>query len=229
MPDIFDTYRDEFRARVLGGRPRTLLEVGAGDGAFLKTVAGAVGRLVGLDPSADAVTKLKGEGFEAIEGSAENLPFAEGEFDVAVFSFTPHHIANWTAALNEAMRVARHSVEILDVWYDDTVADQRTTHAFDRWLKQIDRRTGMVHLDTLSPAELLAPVIARRDVTYDYVCRRIAEPTSIDETLKLGAEYLAKVGDDPALKREFDEIVASAHRDGMTDEGSIQMTIEKRR
>lgn len=229
MPDIFDIYRDEFRARVLGGRPRSILEVGSGDGAFLRTVAGEAGRICGLDPSADSVAKLEGDGFEAVLGSADKLPFPDGEFDVVAFSFTPHHIGNWSAALNEAMRVARNGVEILDVWYDDTVADQRTTHAFDRWLKHIDRRTGMIHLDTLSPAELLAPVIGRRDVTYDYACRRIAEPTSIDETLKLGAEYLAKVGDDPALKREFDEIIASARRDGMTDEGSIQMTIEKRR
>lgn len=229
MPDIFDTYRDEFRARVLAGRPRSILEVGSGDGAFLKTVAGEVSRLCGLDPDAASVAKLKGDGFEAVQGSAEKLSFADGEFDVVVFSFTPHHLAHWDAALGEALRVARHSVEILDVWYDDTLADQRTTHALDRWLKVIDRRTGMVHNDTLSPGELLAPIIARRDVTYDYVCRRIVEPTSIDETMKLGAEYLARDGGDAALKREFDQIIANAHRDGMTDEGSIQMTIEKRR
>lgn len=229
MADVYDIYRDEFRARVLGGRPRSILEVGSGDGAFLKTVKGEAERIAGLDPSDDAVAKLKADGFEAIAGSAERLPLPDGTFDVVVFSFTPHHIADWSTALTEAMRVARNGVEILDIWYDDTLADQRTAHDFDRWLKAIDRRTGMVHLDTLSPAELLAPVIARRDVTYDYLCRRIAGSQSIDDTLKLGAEYLAKVGNDAALKREFEQIIAAAHRDGMTDEGCIQMTIEKRR
>ena len=229
MADVFDIYRDEFRARILGGRPRTILEVGSGDGSFLRTVSGEVGRLVGLDPSVEAVSALRSEGFEAVEGSAERLPFADGEVDVVVFSFAPHHIADWTQGLNEALRVARHSVEILDVWYDDTIADQRTAHDYDRWLKTIDRRGGMVHLDTLSPAELLAPVIARRDVTYDYVCRRVNSAQSIEETMRLGGEYLAKVDNDAALKREFDEIVARAHRDGMSDEGCIQMTIENRR
>jgi ubiquinone/menaquinone biosynthesis C-methylase UbiE len=228
MADIFDNYRDEFRARVLGGRPRSILEVGSGDGAFLRTMQGEVGRLAGLDPSEDAVAKLRGNGFEAFEGSAERLPFADGEFDVVVFSFTPHHIADWGLALNEAMRVARNGVEILDVWYDDTIADQRTAHEFDRWLKTIDRKTGMVHLDTLSPAELLAPVIGRRDVTYDYVCRRIGSPQSIDEAQAIARTYLSKVDNDAALARAFDEIVTAAHRDGMTDEGCIQMTIEQR-
>lgn len=229
MADIFDIYRDEFRARVLGGRPRSILEVGSGDGAFLRSVQGEVGRLMGLDPSADAVSQLKAEGFEAVQGSAERLAFGDGEFDVVVFSFTPHHIADWAAALNEALRVARHSIEILDVWYDDTLADQRVAHDFDRWLKAIDRRTGMVHLDTLSPADLLAPVISRRDFTFDYLCRRVAGQQKIDETLSIGERYLAKVDNDAALRRAFDQIVANAHRDGMTDEGCIQMTIEKGR
>ncbi len=227
MADIFDNYRDEFRARILGGRPRTLLEVGSGDGAFLRTVKGEVDRLCGLDPNAEHVSALRAEGFESVQGSAEHLPFAEGEFDVVVFSFTPHHVADWSAGLNEAMRVARHSVEILDVWYDDTFADQRTTHALDRWLKAIDRRTGMVHNDTLSPGEVLAPAVVRRGVTYDYACRRIASPVNIDEMLTQGRNYLAKVDNDPVLAKQFDDIIASGRRDGMTDEGAILMTIEK--
>ena len=74
-----------------------------------------------------------------------------------------------------------------------------------------------------------APLIARRDVTFDYLCRRVAEPQNIEETMALGREYLARVDNDAALTRAFDEIIADAKRDGMTDEGAILMTIEKRR
>ncbi len=224
-----DIYRGEFRARVLSGRPRSILEVGAGDGTFLKTVKGEVGRLTALDPSADHVAKLKLDGFEAVEGVAERLPFADGEFDVVVFSYTPHHVKDWTAALHEALRVSRNGVEILDVWYDDTIADQRTSHALDRWLKTIDRRTGVVHNDTLPPGAMLAPVNAWRDVTYDYVCRRFAMAVNIDETLQHCRAHLDKVQDDPALAREFEELIAAGRRDGMTEEGAIMVSIEKRR
>ena len=222
-----DIYRDEFRQRVLSGRPRSILEVGAGSGAFLKTVVGEAGRLAGLDPDPSNVAQLKLDGFEAVEGTAERLPFADGEFDVVVFSFTPHHVSDWGAALGEALRVARNGVEILDVWYDDTIPDQRASHALDRWHKTIDRRTGMVHNGTLSPGDMLAPVIARRDVTYDYACRRVATPLDLTETLAQGRAKLAKAGNDAALAREFDEIIAAGDRDGMTEEGAILMTIEK--
>lgn len=229
MADVYEIYREEFAARVLGGRPRSILEVGSGDGDFLQTVKGKVGRLVGLDPDAARVSAVRADGFEAVQGTAEKLPFADGEFDVVVFSFAPHHFADWGSCLGEALRVARHSVEILDVWYDDTIADQRTTHALDRWLKVIDRRGGMVHLDTPTPGALLAPVIGRSDVTYDYICRRVASATNIDEMLAYGRDHLKKADNDPALARELDEIIAAGRREGMSDEGAILMTIEKRR
>jgi SAM-dependent methyltransferase len=224
-----DIYRDEFRARVLGGRPRSILEVGAGTGTFLKSVEGEAGRLTGLDPDPGNVTQLKLDGFEAVEGVAEKLPFADGEFDVVVFSYTPHHVSDWTAALTEALRVARNGVEILDVWYDETIADQRTSQALDRWYKAIDRRTGMVHNDTLPPGAMLAPVLAWRDVTYDYVCRRVATALPIEETLTHCREKLLKASNDAGLTRELEQLIAAGRRDGMSEEGAIMVTIEKRR
>jgi SAM-dependent methyltransferase len=185
--------------------------------------------LTALDPGADHVAQLKLEGFEAVEGVAERLPFADGEFDVVVFSYTPHHVTDWAAALHEALRVSRNGVEILDVWYDDTIADQRTSHALDRWSKAIDRRMGMVHNDTLPPGAMLAPVGAWRDVTYDYVCRRFATPLHVDETMQHCREQLSKVENDAALARELESITADGLRDGMTEEGAIMVTIEKRR
>ncbi|NOT39943.1 MAG: class I SAM-dependent methyltransferase [Alphaproteobacteria bacterium] len=223
-----DIYRGEFRERVLSGRPRSILEVGAGNGTFLRTVKGDVGRLTALDPSAEHVAQLQLEGFEAVEGSAERLPFPDGEFDVVVFSYTPHHVTDWAEALHEALRVSRNGVEILDVWYDDTIADQRTSHAFDRWMKTIHRRDGMVHNDTMPPGAMLAPVLAWRDVTYDYVCRRFATAVNVDETMQHCRELLAKVQNDATLTREYEDLIAAGRRDGMTEEGAIMVTIEKR-
>lgn len=229
MADVYEIYREEFAARVLSGRPRSILEVGSGDGAFLRSVKGEVGRLAGLDPDRERVSALRADGYEAVQGAGEKLPFADGEFDVVVFSFAPHHFADWSVCLDEALRVARHSVEILDIWYDDTVADQRATHALDRWMKAIDRRGGMVHLDTLTPGEMLAPVLGRNDVTYDYICRRVASPTSIEEMTAYGRDHLKKADNDPELRRQLEELLAAGRRDGMSDEGAILMTIEKKR
>jgi SAM-dependent methyltransferase len=226
MAGVEDIYRDEFLARVLAGRPRSLLEVGSGSGTFLRSLKGGIDRVAGIDPNADNVEAVRAEGFEVVLGKAEALPFQNGEFDVVVFSFTPHHMSDWTLALKEAMRVARHSIEILDVWYDDGVPDQRVAHDFDRWCKEIDRRSGMVHNDTLPPGALLQPIIEGRGLTYDYVCRRVSAMCNLDEILSTGEAQLAMVGDDAVLKKGFEQIVEDARRYGMSEEGCVQMTIE---
>jgi SAM-dependent methyltransferase len=226
MSDVDEIYRAEFRARVMGGRPRSVLEVGAGSGTFLRSVRNDVNRLVGLDPDAEAVDVLQAEGFEAIVGSAESLPYQEGEFDVVVFSYVPHHCGDWNKALSEAMRVARHSVEILDVWFDVGVPDQRVAHAFDRWCKEIDRRGGMVHNDTMTPGLLLEPVLSVPGLTYDYVCRRVQALWALDQVEKKGRSHLGMAGGDQKLAAGLTQILADARRHGLSEEGCVQMTIE---
>jgi SAM-dependent methyltransferase len=226
MSGVEDIYRSEFRARVMAGRPRSLLEVGCGSGTFLRSVRDDILRLVGVDPDGEAVDALSLEGFEVTLSGAESLPFRDQEFDVVVFSFVPHHCRDWNAALKEAMRVARHSVEILDVWFDDTVPDQRVAHSFDRWCKEIDRRGGMVHNDVMPAGALLEPAIGMPGLTYDYVCRRLSSAWDIDEIEGTGRRYLAKAGDDPALAQGLEQILKDARRHGISEEGCVQMTIE---
>lgn len=226
MAGVDEIYREEFRARVMAGRPRSVLEVGAGSGTFMRSVKIDINRLVGLDPEAESVEILQAEGFEAVVGSAEKLPFHDHEFDVVVFSYSPHHCTDWSLALKEAMRVARHSIELLDVWFDDSVPDQRVARDFDRWCKEIDRRGGMVHNDTMPAGALLAPLLAEAGLTYDYVCRRVSAAWALDDVEAKGREYLMKAGNDAALVKGFEQIVADAKRFGISEEGCVQMTIE---
>jgi SAM-dependent methyltransferase len=226
MAGVEDVYRSEFRQRVLAGRPRSLLEVGCGSGAFLRPLRNDALRLAGIDPDADAVDALSMEGFEVSVASAESLPFRDGEFDVVAFSYVPHHCADWAAALREAMRVARHSVEILDIWFDESVPDQVVARDFDRWCKVIDRRGGMVHGEALSPGHLIAPAIGASGMAYDYVCRRLHAPWAIGDVEATARIRLAEAGHDPALEAELARILEAARGHGISEEGCVQMTIE---
>ena len=226
MAGVDEIYREEFRTRVMAGRPRSILEVGCGSGAFLRSMKGGVNRLVGVDPDAEAIEALKAENFEVLQGAAEQLPFQDHEFDVVVFSFTPHHVSDWAKSLQEAMRVARHSIEILDVWFDDGVPDQRVAHAFDRWSKEIDRRNGKVHNDTLPPGALVAPLLGVSGLTYDYMCRRVSSAWALADVEVTGRSSLSSVGNDAALAQGFEQIIEDAKRYGISEEGCVQMTIE---
>jgi SAM-dependent methyltransferase len=226
MAGVEDIYRSEFRERVLAGRPRSLLEVGCGSGLFLRSVRDDVIRLAGIDPDSEAVDALHAEGFEVSVGHGEALPFRDGDFDVVVFSFVPHHCSAWAVALREAVRVARHSVEILDIWFDESVPDQRVARDFDGWCRQVDRLGGMVHNAPMSPGELLAPLAEKGLLAHDYACRRMSAPWPQDDRDARIAERRALAAQHAGLREDLERILADARRLGMSDIGCVQMTVE---
>jgi len=115
---------DEVAARaeyldLLGLRPgQRVLDVGCGSGVVTRDVALRVspgGHAVGVDPSAEfltiARTLAREAGLNAVaefrEGSALALPFADGEFDVALAATVLAHVPGGAAAVPEMARVVR--------------------------------------------------------------------------------------------------------------------------
>ena len=68
-----------------------VLDVGPGDGALFRIIAGRVGRCHGVDPSVNAVARLRSLFRDAPNvnfavGSADALPYRDAEFDVVVIN-----------------------------------------------------------------------------------------------------------------------------------------------
>src|SRR5262249_27548305 len=90
------------------------------------------------------------------EGKAESLPFADGSFDLVSFENSLHHVSDVGQALREAARIARRAIVILDPWFDLSIPSQALGDRFERWLRRIDRMTGMAHRDPISAGEIMA-------------------------------------------------------------------------
>lgn len=68
---------------------KEILEIGCSDGgrlAFLRDRFGA--RVQGIDPSAEAVDHARARGVQAVQGTADDLPFAASAFDMVIFGFS---------------------------------------------------------------------------------------------------------------------------------------------
>lgn len=93
-------------------RPRRVVEIGAGTGAALRLLAdmGFAQEYAATDISEMSVSFLNGHRFPhfvgATRGSADNLPYGDQSFDLAILSHVLEHVPDPVIALEEASRVA---------------------------------------------------------------------------------------------------------------------------
>ncbi|MBV6700156.1 class I SAM-dependent methyltransferase [Kitasatospora aureofaciens] len=88
---------------------RTVVNVGAGAGSY----ESAAFDVTPVEPSASMRAQRPAHLPEAIDGVAENLPFADDTFDAAMTTFSVHQWSDVKAGLREMRRVARGPVVVL--------------------------------------------------------------------------------------------------------------------
>lgn len=104
-------------------REFSVLDVGAGSGELLKTVAefaGKTGRkaaLTGLDLNEISARAIRRESIDAVRGDAFRLPFPDAAFDYAICSLFTHHLNNdeVVRVLREMQRVSRRGIFAIDL------------------------------------------------------------------------------------------------------------------
>ncbi|HWG57043.1 MAG TPA: class I SAM-dependent methyltransferase [Gaiellaceae bacterium] len=95
---------------------RTALDVATGGGHVARRLRDAGLQVVTADPApgmrADVLCR------------AEDLPFADGSFDVVVTRIAPHHFDDVAAAVREMARVARDLVLVEDTLYESDAVEE---------------------------------------------------------------------------------------------------------
>jgi SAM-dependent methyltransferase len=107
------SWRPALVDQVVAGGPASVLEVGCGTGTLTAAIARAApgARVAGIDGDPEALDIARGKAapgaIDWVEGLAQELPFADGEFDRVAVSLVLHHLvpADKRAALAEMRRV----------------------------------------------------------------------------------------------------------------------------
>src|SRR5262249_5520823 len=125
--------------RVLDGiAPQRVLEVGCNVGWNLEYLRRlGVPELFGIEPQAYAVERARsrGAGFGVLQGTAFDLPFRDGWFDLAFTSGVLIHIAPGAigAALDEIYRVSRKWIVAIEYDHPVETEVQYRGHAGALW------------------------------------------------------------------------------------------------
>ncbi len=112
-PDLYAAELDLVR-RLLPPSHAAGLEVGVGSGQF----AGPLGVRMGLEPAEKMAQKASKRGIQVVRGVAENLPFADGRFDVVLMVTAICFMDDVALAFTEARRILKPGGRLVAAFID---------------------------------------------------------------------------------------------------------------
>jgi SAM-dependent methyltransferase len=125
-PDPRDVMWDE----IVAAAPRRVLEVGPGPGEVSERMQRELGvEVVAIDVSERMVELARWRGVDARVGDAQELPFADGEFDLVVAAWVLFHYADLDHGLAEIARVLRPGGRLVAVTNSEEHLGEARAHA----------------------------------------------------------------------------------------------------
>lgn len=112
------------RIRLALGDARTVVNVGAGTGAYEPADL----EVTAVEPSEVMIAQRPDGAAPVVRAYAEELPFEDGSFDAAMVVLSDHHWRDHARGLAELRRVARRVV--LFTWEPATAADTWVVHDY---------------------------------------------------------------------------------------------------
>ena len=223
-----ELYQQAFRAEIAALKPASLCDVGCGAGTLLAYAQSLGIAATGIEPDAAKVAEANGRGMDIRLGTAEAMPFPDGAFDLVTFENSLHHVTEIGRALTEAMRVARRGVVIVDPWFDLSIPSQVVGDRYERWMKALDRMTGMVHWDPIA-AGAIAAACDGATITVRHLLQ--LTPMS-NEAFEYFAGRAQPHRESPVYKangmdQELAAIRAAFQNTGITEAGALLVTIVK--
>ena len=103
-------------ANAIDLRGKVVVDIGCGDGAFVRALANAGADALGIEVTEDAVARAREQDpdHRYLLGGAQDLPLEDQSVDVATLMLSLHHVPDPNTAFPELQRVVREHVWIAE-------------------------------------------------------------------------------------------------------------------
>lgn len=151
--------------------PFRILDVGCGTGANLEMLS-QFGTAEGVDVSDDALEFCRKKGLKVQKGLAEEMPFADGAFDVVTALDVVEHLDDDVAGLKEMRRVMADDGRALIfvpafMWLwgvQDDISNHRIRYTRKQIVERMERAGFEIERATYANITFFAPVLAGRTI-----------------------------------------------------------------
>jgi SAM-dependent methyltransferase len=166
---IIASFLDDICKRV-EGRPARILDVGCGTGANLLLLS-KYGDAEGVDISDDALSFCRERGLEKVrKGAAEELPYADGLFDLITAFDVVEHLDDDLAGLKEMRRVLRPGGRVLlfvptfmFLWgLQDVVSNHRRRYRLPELTRVLEQAGFEIERTTYANITIFLPILLIR-------------------------------------------------------------------
>jgi ubiquinone/menaquinone biosynthesis C-methylase UbiE len=230
-----ELYQQAFRGEIAALHPDSVCDVGCGTGGLVAHLRSLGIAALGVEPDRARAAEGRASGLDLRDGAAEALPFDDASFDLVTFENSLHHVTEIRRALEQAKRVARRAIVILDPWFDLSIPTQIAGDRFERWLKRTDRMTGMVHWDPIAAGAIIdalgtspsRPIAVRHLLHLTDLTAEAFEHLATRALRHLDDPAFARAYGQNGLDRELTAIRAEFARTGITEAGALLVTIAK--
>ncbi len=141
-----------------GITPISVLDVGTGSGVFAEEFARRGAEVTGLDPNPHMLETARGfiPGGTFVEGAAEDIPFPDDSFDLVYLGHVLHETDDTQLALEEARRVTRMRVAVLEWPYREEETGPPLAHRLkEETVIALARQAGFTRVETLQLSHMV--------------------------------------------------------------------------
>jgi len=192
---------------------KELLEVGCGDGRLTALLVNKAAAVTAIDPDGSrieaACKQINDVNF--LVGSGEKLGFADGCFDIVLFSYSLHH-QDCVKALSEAKRVLRQDgrILIIEPTYDGEFPLLVSVFEKDE-PRRLQRTLAYIHSDTFNILRqdryCVDHAYADKKALYDYFMTNYMTEPDDRAVEKMNAVLKSKKNDRPIIVKDMVTIV----------------------
>jgi SAM-dependent methyltransferase len=225
MPHPIDVYRPEFEAMIFAARPHSVLDIGCGDGAFLRRVVARGIAATGVDIREDRLSACREAALDVRYAEADHLPFEDASFGCVSMALVAHHLPSLSSALSEALRVARRGVFVLDPWYDETIPSQSSKADLERWTKRVDQAKGGVNNGPLVAGDFVSSLEGKNAGAIEVRHRLLLQIQPLETATADYSRQLQDLSDAAAFRDELNALLAQAAITGLSSDGAIMLAI----